>query len=159
VHQPSYYRGRDTPPNDYDAPNPVTFLSVPAGVAFIVALSCEDGALRDLAERFVKEALREWGIGGKTSAGYGRMSVCGAKPLKPADGSPVLNEFADWLRSSQKQVTQGEQLACIERDWLVRLQSLPPSERERVKKLLIKQIKSPKKQKQRDDLIRKISGP
>lgn len=157
VHQRTYYQGRDSLPNDYDDPNPVAFLSVPSGVGFLVALSCDDGTLLQMAERFVGEALGEWGIGGKTAAGYGRMSVHERKRLEPPDGSPALEEFEGWLQSN-KQVKQGEQLERIEREWLVRLQSLAPAEQERVARLLTKQIQNQKKRAQRDALLRKIRG-
>lgn len=75
VHQRSYYNssGRDGWPNDYDLPNPVGFLTVRCGVRMLLALS---GPPRwtELAERLLVDALREWGAGAKTSAGYGRFA-------------------------------------------------------------------------------------
>src|SRR5690606_3466353 len=140
--------GRERLPNDYDDPTPVAFVSVPPETAFLVALSCRDSELRQVAAHFVEEALREWGIGGKTAAGYGRMSVRGNKTLAlapTADSSPVIKEFTDWLES-HKQLSQGEQLECIEQEWLARLMLLTSLEHDLVEKLLRKQIKSPKKQ-------------
>ena len=69
-------RGKLIPPTDFDDPNPVTFLSV-AG-AFHIAVSCDvPGEAGDhwakLALDLLKEALHEWGVGGKTSSGYGRL--------------------------------------------------------------------------------------
>lgn len=65
-----------SPPTDFDDPNPVTFLSVVG--TFHVAVSCdvsgEEGQKwSKLAFELLSEALKEWGIGGKTNAGYGRM--------------------------------------------------------------------------------------
>jgi CRISPR-associated protein Cmr6 len=76
VHQRSYYgqvegvqRGQRWP-NDYDSPNPVGFISVKPGTKFLLALSGEgDWACPALG--LLSEAIDEWGIGGKTSAGYG----------------------------------------------------------------------------------------
>ncbi len=63
-------------PSDYDDPNPVTFLSITG--RFRIAVSCdvagEDGEKwADFAFNLLANALRDWGIGGKTNAGYGRM--------------------------------------------------------------------------------------
>lgn len=65
-----------TAPTDFDSPNPVTFLSV-AG-AFHVAVSCDVPGETGkkwayLAFTLLLQALSQWGIGGKTNAGYGRM--------------------------------------------------------------------------------------
>jgi CRISPR-associated protein Cmr6 len=156
VHQKTYYQGRDQLPSDHDDPNPVAFVSVLPKTAFLVALSCPDSELRQMAARFVKKALCEWGIGGKTAAGYGRMSLGGNKALAPAptvERSPVIRELTDWL-DSHKQLSQGEQLERIEREWLARLMPLTPPEHELVEKLLRKRIRSPKKQTQLQTVIR-----
>ena len=81
-------KGDLIPPTDFDDPNPVTFLSV-AG-AFHVAVSCDvpgeaGGHWAKLAFDLLKEALREWGVGGKTSSGYGRL-------MNPAIMSPSRGE-------------------------------------------------------------------
>lgn len=83
--------GELIPPTDFDDPNPVTFLSV-AG-AFHVAVSCDvPGEAGDhwakLAFDLLKEALREWGIGGKTSSGYGRLGTINVSSGKTSATSP-----------------------------------------------------------------------
>jgi len=81
-HHGEYYSDKNglTPPTDFDEPNPVTFLSVVG--TFHVAVSCDvsgpDGD--EWAERvfgLLSEALLDWGIGGKTNAGYGRLVLEG----------------------------------------------------------------------------------
>ena len=75
-HHGDYYSdetGR-IPPTDFDDPNPVTFLSVVG--TFHVAVSCdvpgpEGQEWADLVFELLSNALHEWGIGGKTNAGYG----------------------------------------------------------------------------------------
>lgn len=87
VHHQSYYEGNGLP-NDWESPVPVPFLSIPAGTRFVFALSCTDPTLRaegqrallDKAQEFLQDALLEYGVGGKTAAGYGRFESC-------ADGS------------------------------------------------------------------------
>jgi CRISPR-associated protein Cmr6 len=82
-HYNSYYNGT-TPPADYIQPVPVPFLTV-MDSSFQVAVSeCrhsdeilyfgkKSGTALDLAWDFLKEALKEQGIGAKTSIGYGRL--------------------------------------------------------------------------------------
>jgi CRISPR-associated protein Cmr6 len=77
VHQRSYYgqtEGQTQPgkrwPNDYDSPNPVGFISVRPGTRFLLALGGE-GEWPALAHDLLTEAITAWGVGGKTSAGYG----------------------------------------------------------------------------------------
>lgn len=79
-HHGDYYSDEKglTPPTDFDDPNPVTFLSVVG--SFLIAISCDvPGPIGDeWAERIfelLSDALREWGIGGKTNAGYGRLRL------------------------------------------------------------------------------------
>jgi len=88
-HHGSYYSGDDAP-TDFDDPNPVTFLSV-AGT-FYIAVSCDvpgkDGEnWTELVFKLLSDALKEWGIGGKTAAGYGRL-VQNGKPVQAGD-APV----------------------------------------------------------------------
>lgn len=73
VHQKSYYDSAGgTWPNDYDDPNPVSFLTVQPGTRFLLALSGKLG-WTGLVEELLLEALRDWGVGGKTTSGYGRL--------------------------------------------------------------------------------------
>ncbi|MGQ9588959.1 MAG: type III-B CRISPR module RAMP protein Cmr6 [Planctomycetota bacterium] len=73
VHQKTYYdsAGRSWP-NDYDDPNPVAFLTVRRGVRFLLVLSGPPD-WTELARKLLIDALRDWGVGGKTSSGYGRL--------------------------------------------------------------------------------------
>ncbi|MCX7719155.1 MAG: type III-B CRISPR module RAMP protein Cmr6 [Candidatus Sumerlaeaceae bacterium] len=78
-HHGNYYMGQHlgqhpAAPTDFDDPNPVRFLSV-AG-EFFVAVSVRpgvDSGWAKLAMEILVKALKDWGIGGKTNAGYGRM--------------------------------------------------------------------------------------
>lgn len=73
VHQKTYYDSSGAHwPNDYDNPNPVAFLTVRPGVRMLLALSGPQ-EWRELAERLLRDALEKWGVGAKTSAGYGRL--------------------------------------------------------------------------------------
>ncbi|HRS85369.1 MAG TPA: type III-B CRISPR module RAMP protein Cmr6 [Methanothrix sp.] len=90
-HHGEYYSKGLTAPTDFDDPNPVTFLSVVG--TFCVAVSCDvpgpDGD--EWAEKvfeLLSDALREWGIGGKTNAGYGRL----VKVDREREGIPEKKE-------------------------------------------------------------------
>jgi CRISPR-associated protein Cmr6 len=82
VHHKSYYdaggrvaQGRPEPwPNDYDDPNPVAFMTVHPRARFLVAVS-GGGEETALAAHILKQAIEEWGVGGKTSLGYGRGTL------------------------------------------------------------------------------------
>lgn len=77
-HHPAWMDG-NVPPTDFDSPNPVPFLSVSG--KFHLAVSWH-GPDHPQAESWVRcamaclqQALENWGIGGKTSSGYGRLTV------------------------------------------------------------------------------------
>lgn len=72
VHHPEYYRGEDKPPADWDSPTPVSFLS--ATGSYLIALGGPAEWVKAAFE-ILACALREEGIGAKTSSGYGRMTV------------------------------------------------------------------------------------
>ncbi|MHB1559361.1 MAG: type III-B CRISPR module RAMP protein Cmr6 [Isosphaeraceae bacterium] len=75
-HHRKYYH-RDGPPGDWDSPNPVYFLAVPAGQEFSFALHKRrpDVADEDIrqARQWLDGALTLLGCGAKTTAGYGRF--------------------------------------------------------------------------------------
>lgn len=79
VHHPEYYKEQgNSAPSDFDDPTPIPFLSVRG--AFEIALHCDvNGADGEkwvrLAMALLRDALAQWGIGGKTNAGYGRLRV------------------------------------------------------------------------------------
>lgn len=74
VHHPEYYRGENAAPADWDSPTPISFLS--ATGSFLVALHGPDEWV-DAAFQILAHALKEEGIGAKTSSGYGRMEIEG----------------------------------------------------------------------------------
>jgi CRISPR-associated protein Cmr6 len=86
VHHQSYYQGTDNAPADTDNPNPVPFLSA-TGI-YLIALAAPDLQHPDgwLAVTFkiVRQALKTFGIGAKTSSGYGRLELA----LGDGDTSP-----------------------------------------------------------------------
>jgi CRISPR-associated protein Cmr6 len=96
VHQKPYYdapAGREVWPNDHSAPVPVGFLSVGRGARFLLALSGPP-LWTARAQRLLLAALAEWGVGGKTSSGYGRLGIPGsAAAVTDAAGSAVRGVY------------------------------------------------------------------
>jgi CRISPR-associated protein Cmr6 len=73
VHHPKYYQGKeDAAPADWDSPTPIPFLS--ATGSYLIALS-GPATWVDATFAILGHALRELGVGAKTSSGYGRMEV------------------------------------------------------------------------------------
>lgn len=93
-HHPQWLEGV-VPPTDFDSPTPVPFLSVVG--AFRVAISWhgpedyeKSVAWTELALELLLIALADWGLGGKTSSGYGRMKETDAtKRRKPFSASAL----------------------------------------------------------------------
>ena len=81
VHHKDYYQGKDSPPADWDGPNPVPFVSVRGGVKFLVVLAGPDEWV-EAAFQILTLALAEEGVGAKTNSGYGRMVL----ETSPAEG-------------------------------------------------------------------------
>ena len=71
-HYPNYYGEKKPPTNDQN-PNPVTFLTV-TNTTFMFALAPRNPRYIDdvnTAKGWLQKALEKYGVGGKTSAGYG----------------------------------------------------------------------------------------
>lgn len=89
-HYPNYYQRNAVPSNNQD-PIPIGFLAVEHPTTYMFALALRQGAAKkadlDAANRWLREALRSYGIGGKTSAGYGYFKKEGTTELKKAQGT------------------------------------------------------------------------
>ena len=94
-HHPKWLDG-SVAPTDFDSPNPIPFLSVTG--EFRVAVSWHGSTSNkaknwsELALSLLCDALDAWGIGGKTTSGYGRLVKANAVedditlPKVPTDG-------------------------------------------------------------------------
>lgn len=76
VHHQDYYNtGKDSAPADWDSPTPIPLLS--ATGQYLIALAAPDLPSKNewipRAFEILELALKEMGIGAKTSSGYGRM--------------------------------------------------------------------------------------
>lgn len=77
VHHQKYYQDPNNPPADWDDPIPVPFLS--ATGSYMIALAGselqEQEAWIEKTFAILRYALAEFGIGAKTSSGYGRLEL------------------------------------------------------------------------------------
>ena len=110
VHQKRYYDSTGgTPPVDWDDPNPVSFLSVKPGARFLLALSGPPDWTA-LAKDLLLEALADWGVGGKTSSGYGRLSLVAEAS---ASAGRIASAVQTTPRPSAPPPEPGEIVSCV----------------------------------------------
>ncbi len=88
VHHSDYYMKGEVPA-DWDAPNPVGFVT--ATGTYLVALTGPPMWV-DLAFKWLQLGLSRDGIGAKTHAGYGRMTLMPIAPAQPSPGPPIEPE-------------------------------------------------------------------
>ncbi len=72
-HHANYYAGASAWPNEYEDPVPVPFLCVRPRLTFHFAVE-GPAAWAEQALAWLCDALAEWGVGGKTTRGYGRFA-------------------------------------------------------------------------------------
>jgi CRISPR-associated protein Cmr6 len=114
AHYPKYYGEKQPPANNQD-PNPVTFLTV-ADTTFLFALAPrrpKDTEDVGLAMEWLQKALKDYGVGGKTSAGYGyfQISEVSAKTEKSSgQASQAGTQIAAQLRQNLPQFREGQEL-------------------------------------------------
>lgn len=72
VHHQDYYQDKNLAPADWDSTTPISFLT--ATGEYLIALSGPEDWV-SLTFDILKEALKELGVGAKTSSGYGRMEL------------------------------------------------------------------------------------
>ncbi|MHA2641764.1 MAG: type III-B CRISPR module RAMP protein Cmr6 [bacterium JZ-2024 1] len=96
-HYAPYYQTRE-PPGDYHDPIPIFFLAIPGGTEFLFAVISRDKNLADKAKDWLVKGLTEFGIGAKTTSGYGLWrSVSIAEETPPGlsrSGTQVFQEPA-----------------------------------------------------------------
>jgi CRISPR-associated protein Cmr6 len=127
VHHPKYYQNTGEPPADWDDPVPIPFLS--ATGRYLLALG-GPAEWVELAFQVLGMALRDAGVGAKTSSGYGRARIAkprpteetvkqgkdkakGARLSKPTEAEEeVILESDARNRRAQVRVSTGEIITC-----------------------------------------------
>lgn len=96
-HHPKWLDG-SVPPTDFDSPTPVPFLSVTGTFRVVVSwhglTSDKAKNWTELARSLLCDALKDWGIGGKTTSGYGRLVVPTPPPPPPPPKKRASGEKA-----------------------------------------------------------------
>jgi CRISPR/Cas system CMR subunit Cmr6 (Cas7 group RAMP superfamily) len=131
AHYPDYYGGEKLPTNTQD-PNPVTFLTM-RNTTFMFALALRrprDIADMEMARTWLQNALEKYGVGGKTSAGYGFLTPIPQKfptvgQVIPGTVIPATEELRDlapgakaflsygkWPTDNVLIVVEAEEAAC-----------------------------------------------
>jgi CRISPR type III-B/RAMP module RAMP protein Cmr6 len=88
-HYPRYYQKGEPPTNDQN-PVPIPFLTV-ANTSFMFALALRNSSKKEYkddvstAYKWLRLALEKYGVGGKTSAGYGYFKNFESQPRLPED--------------------------------------------------------------------------
>lgn len=182
VHHKEYYGEQGlVPPTDYDDPNPVSFLGVGKGVRFLLAL-CGPPEWTAVAMALLIDALAWRGVGGKTSAGYGRLRAVEAdeaggtgeragraeraervgvrgRGTAELEAGPVLTELVAWLdRHAAAGTHAREVLSAIEREWVARLVGLGPEERLAAGRRIRKAIKHRRLEEAAKALSRRVEA-
>jgi hypothetical protein len=134
VHQKGYYDSSGkSAPNDYDSPNPVTFLTVRPKCRLQLALS-GPSEWTELAGHLLKDALERWSVGGKTSVGYGFGAVGEWKRQEPRRSRVEQAVFdlekhgKDALRGDVERWLRGEAVAGPMRELLAAPPDTTPAE-------------------------------
>ncbi|MBX3277950.1 MAG: type III-B CRISPR module RAMP protein Cmr6 [Acidobacteria bacterium] len=122
VHHRDYYQTGAQPPADWDSPVPIPFLS--ATGKYLIALAGPDEWV-DAGFQILEMALRELGVGAKTSSGYGRLKLLQPKPPQPEPSPPpppaqmteteeeaTLESNVNKKRNAQVKLGSGEIIPC-----------------------------------------------
>lgn len=90
VHHPDYYQQGTSAPADWDSPTLIPFLS--ATGCYLIALDGQADWVK-LTFEILGHAMREMGVGAKTSSGYGRMELEEDQAEPVAPGQPEVDNL------------------------------------------------------------------
>ena len=113
-HHSEYYVGKQNLPTDFDDPTPVRFLAVEGEFEFWI--SCEDSDEKQregwikFAFDLLTEALKNYGIGGKLQAGYGKMESVLSKEEQQKKIKETENKFD---RQSGFAYSKGDEVTVV----------------------------------------------
>src|SRR6266699_2127694 len=111
-HYPEYYVGNKAPTND-QSPVPIAFLTV-ADTSFMFALAPRDFRYVDdvkAAQEWLQAAVQKYGVGGKTSAGYGYFKLSDKpEPGTPIQSSRVTSTPTEHIRTHIPKFREGQEI-------------------------------------------------
>lgn len=124
VHHKDYYQSGGLPPSDMDSPTPIAFVTTSG--TFLIALECRHGVdpswLRTALD-LIEHGLQHHGLGAKTNAGYGRMSLA----AQPA----TIDVGPDWL--AKVEASKAGEVAGL----VPLIEKLPPALRKQIAQAVI----------------------
>lgn len=135
-HYGDYYQG-NKPPADYLDPNPITFLAVAPGKAFMFSLFSRDESLLEKSARWLKGGLIELGAGGKTNVGYGYFKEIVSQSLQEHSATVISPQEANDLMSRFNKL----KLQCNPEKFLGFIKSVKMDEIPFLEKISLKDIK------------------
>ncbi len=119
VHHSEYYKDGKLAPADWDSPVPIPLLS--AQGRYLLAVSANSGdakfdeKMTSLAIEILTYALKDEGIGAKTSSGYGRAKVIDYSEIQYSKSSDKTANSEIVQKPTQKpQITEAEKQAQLE---------------------------------------------
>jgi len=111
-HYSEYYAGNKAPTND-QSPIPIAFLTV-ADTSFMFALAPRDFRYVDdvkAAQEWLQAAVQKYGVGGKTSAGYGYFKLSDKpEPGTPIQSSRVTSTPTEHIRTNIPKFREGQEI-------------------------------------------------
>jgi len=137
-HYPKYYQQIQEPPTNDQNPIPIPFLTV-TGTSFMFALAPRNPSKKEheddvqMAFKWLRQALEQYGVGGKTSAGYGYFTKFKQQPPLPEKAyvskEDVLQPPEPYVRPNIPVFREGQKIAGVvidpkrDQEALKRLQS------------------------------------
>lgn len=146
VHHAGYYQDDTgtTEATDFDSPTPISFVT--AQGTFLIALELMPGAdvsWLDAAEAILKRGLEEYGLGAKTNAGYGRMTIPDGDAARHQAGGVIranvndTDSFSAYMARANT-IVAGTASALV--DDVQKSQALTPLEKSKVAKKIIEKL-------------------
>jgi|SRR5579863_134671 len=116
VHHQKYYQDAKEAPSDRDNPTPVPFIS--ATGTYLIALAAPDLQQPDgwitVTFKILEGALKTFGIGAKTSSGYGRLKLevgdSDASPTNTGSVQTVNPKSVEHIRPRIPQFREGQEI-------------------------------------------------
>lgn len=112
-HFPDYYSGKSSAPSDDMNPNPVPFIVVDSDSEFYFPIVARDQDTLQRAIDFLEKALGEWGVGAKTSVGYGMFYDFEKETIVPPPPKPKPISARDVALDNLKRTVNADNFAKL----------------------------------------------
>lgn len=142
VHHPRYYgsRGQERAPWDLDDPNPLPFLSVRG--RFLAAVRGPNQQWAEFGLSVLTQALADWGVGAKTSSGYGRFTGLVNQPATAPGATQQSVPFREHSVIAQLRTIPPNRIRQQMGGIVDRIEKLPEPEREAAIGALVEKLRA-----------------